>query len=54
MYNFFVKKKYFRTFAKMKKTISLTILLLGCLFLCDKTPAQNLSDGAQIRVCPGA
>ncbi len=47
MYNFFVKKKYFRTFAKMKKTISLTILLLGCLFLCDKTPAQNLSDGAQ-------
>ncbi|MBR6465520.1 MAG: PD40 domain-containing protein [Bacteroidales bacterium] len=31
----------------MKKTISLTILLLGCVFLCDKTPAQNLSDGAQ-------
>lgn len=47
MYNFFVKKKYFRTFAKMKKTISLTILLLGCMFLCDKTPAQNLSEGAQ-------
>ncbi|MBR5075248.1 MAG: PD40 domain-containing protein, partial [Bacteroidales bacterium] len=31
----------------MKKTISLTILLLGCVFLCDKTPAQNLSEGAQ-------
>lgn len=47
MYNFFVKKKYFRTFAKMKKIISLTILLLGCTFLCDKIPAQNLSEGAQ-------
>ena len=31
----------------MKKIISLTILLLVCMFLCDKTPAQNLSEGAQ-------
>lgn len=47
MYNFFVKKKYFRTFAKMKKIISLTILLLACSFLCDEILAQTLSEGAQ-------
>ncbi|MBR4802185.1 MAG: PD40 domain-containing protein [Bacteroidales bacterium] len=31
----------------MKKTISLTILLLGCLFLSDEIAAQTLSQGAQ-------
>lgn len=47
MYNFFVKNKVFHTFVKMKKFISLTIIICSCLLPAHKAAGQTEEDGAR-------
>ncbi len=46
MYNFFVKNKVFHTFVKMKKFISLTIIICACLLPANKAAGQTVEEGA--------
>lgn len=46
MYNFFVKNKVFHTFVKMKKFISLTIIICALLLPAEKAVGQTAEESA--------